>query len=70
MILSRDLPGGPVVRTLPFNAGGAGLILGQGAKILTCLVAKKHKTEQYCNQLKTLTLNTNLTRNPRLIQRK
>ena len=28
-----DLPGGPVVKTLPSNAGGVGLISGQGAKI-------------------------------------
>ena len=29
----RDFPGGPVVKTLPSNAGGGGLILGQGTKI-------------------------------------
>ena len=28
-----DFPGGPVVKTLPSNAGGAGLIPGWGAKI-------------------------------------
>ena len=28
-----DFPGGPAVKTSPFNAGGAGSILGQGAKI-------------------------------------
>ena len=28
-----DFPGSPVVRTLPSNAGGVGLILGQGVKI-------------------------------------
>ena len=28
-----DFPGSPVVKTLPSNAGGAGLIPGQGAKI-------------------------------------
>ena len=35
---------GPVVKTSPSNAGGASLILGQGAKIphdLACLLAKK-----------------------------
>ena len=30
----RTVPGGPVVKTLPSNAGGVGLIHGQGAKIL------------------------------------
>ena len=30
----RDLPGGPVVRTSPSNAEGAGVNPGQGAKIL------------------------------------
>ena len=29
----RDLPGGPVVKTSPSNAGGAGSIPGRGAKI-------------------------------------
>lgn len=28
-----DLPGGPVVKNLPCNAGDTGLILGQGIKI-------------------------------------
>ena len=28
-----DFPGGPVVKNLPYNAGDAGLIPGQGAKI-------------------------------------
>ena len=28
-----DFPGSPVVKTLPSNAGGTGLILGWGAKI-------------------------------------
>ena len=28
-----DIPGGPVVKTSPFNAGGAGLIPSQGVKI-------------------------------------
>ena len=31
--LIRDFPGGPVVKTLPSNSGGAGSIPGQGAKI-------------------------------------
>ena len=29
----RDLPGSPVVKTLPSNAGGAGSIPGQGTKV-------------------------------------
>ena len=29
----RDFPGGPVVKTSPSSAGGAGLIPGQRAKI-------------------------------------
>ena len=35
----RDLPGGPVIKTLPSSA--------EGAKIPTCLTARKpkHKTE-------------------------
>ena len=28
-----DFPGGPVVKNLPYNAGDAGLIPGQGTKI-------------------------------------
>ena len=28
-----DFPGGPMVKTSPSNAGGAGSIPGQGAKI-------------------------------------
>ena len=42
----RDFPGGPVVKTSPSNAGGAGLIPGQGAKIPHVSPPKhqKHKT--------------------------
>ena len=29
----RDFPGGPVVKNLPYNAGGTGSIPGQGTKI-------------------------------------
>ena len=45
--MSRDFPGHPVVKTLPSNAGGAGLIPGQGAKIPHALQPKKtkHQTE-------------------------
>ena len=44
---SWDFHGGPGVKTSPFNAGGAGSISGQGAKIPTHLGAKNQnkKTE-------------------------
>ena len=51
----RNLPGGPPVKTLPFNAGDTGLNPGWGAKIPAGLVAKnpKHKKQkQYCNKFK------------------
>ena len=43
----RDLPGSPVVKTSPSNAGGAGSIPGQGAKMPHAPQPKKpkHKTE-------------------------
>ena len=43
----RDFPCGPVVKTSPSNAGGAGSVSGRGAKNPTCLGVKrpKHKTE-------------------------
>ena len=46
------LPGGPVVRTLPSNAGGAGSIPGQGAKIPRASGPKTQniKQRQYCNK--------------------
>ena len=31
--IRRDFPGGSVVKTLPSNTGGAGLLPGRGAKI-------------------------------------
>ena len=45
-------PGGPVVKTS--NAGDAGLIPGQGAKILHASQPKNQniKQKQYCNKLK------------------
>ena len=51
-ILSRDFPGGPVTRILPFNAGGAGLITGYGVKIVHGLWSKNQniKYKQYCNK--------------------
>ena len=43
---SRDLPGGPVVKNPPSNAGEMGSILGQGTKIPHALrLKKKGKTE-------------------------
>ena len=49
---SRDFPGSPVVKTLPSNAGGAGSILGRGAKIPHCYWPKNQniKQKQYCNK--------------------
>ena len=46
-------PGGSVVKTSPSNAGGAGLIPGQGVKILHDSQPKKQnmKQKQYCNKL-------------------
>ena len=50
---SRDFPGISVAKTSPSNAGGVGLIPGRGAKIPTCLVARKQniKQKQYCSKL-------------------
>ena len=47
-----DFPGGPVVKTSPSNAGGAGSILGQGAKIPHASWPKNQniKQKQYCNK--------------------
>ena len=52
----RDFPGSPVVKTLPSNEEDAGLIPGQGAKILHALGPKKQnkKQKQYVtNSIKT-----------------
>ena len=49
----RDFPGGPVVKTSLSNAGGAGSIPGQGAKIPHASGPKKPKNikqKQYCNK--------------------
>ena len=48
----RDFPGGPVDKTLPSNAGGAGLIPGRGLKIPHDLQPKNQNTKekQYCNK--------------------
>ena len=50
--VSRDFPGGPVVKTSPSNAGGAGSIPGQGAKIPHASRPKHQNIElkQYCNK--------------------
>ena len=49
--ISQDCTGGPVVKTLPSNAGGMGSIPGEETKIdPTCLVANKTqniKQKQY-----------------------
>ena len=44
---SGAIPGGPVIKTSPSNAGGMGLIPGQGAKIphVSWPEKPKHKTE-------------------------
>ena len=49
---SRDFSGGPVVKTSPSNAGGAGSIPGQGAKIPHVLQPKNQsiKQKQCCNK--------------------
>ena len=42
----RDFPGGPLVKTSPFNARSASLIPGQGVEIPQAQQPKpKHKTE-------------------------
>ena len=48
----RDFPGGPVVETLPANAGGVGLIPGRRAKIPHTWSPKQGNTKQkqYCNK--------------------
>ena len=52
----RDFPGGPVVKNPPSNAGGAGLIPGQGAKIPHASGPKNQniKQKQYCNKFNRL----------------
>ena len=42
-----DFPGGPVVKTPPFNAGCVDLIPGLGAKIPHALWPKKKKKKKY-----------------------
>ena len=49
---NRDVPGGPVAKTSPSNAGGVGSILGGGAKIshASCPKDQNIKQKQYCNK--------------------
>ena len=49
---SGDFPGGAGVKTSPSNAGGAGSIPGQGAKIPHASGPKNQniKLKQYCNK--------------------
>ena len=49
---SRDFPSGPVVKTLPLDAGGAGSIRAWGPKIPCTSRPKKQnvKQKQYCNK--------------------
>ena len=53
-----DFPGGPVVKTLPSNAGGVGSIPGQGAKIPHVSWSKnqsiKNRSNIVTNSIKTL----------------
>ena len=50
--MARDFPGGPVVKTLPSNAGGVGSVPGQGAKILQASWPKNQniKQKQCCSK--------------------
>ena len=52
---SRDFPGGPVVKTSPSNAGGAGSIPGRGAKIPHASRPKnQNRSNTVTNSIKTL----------------
>ena len=48
----RDLPGSPLVKTSPSNAGGVGSIPDQGSKIPHASQPKNQniKQKQYCNK--------------------
>ena len=50
--LLRHFPGVPVVKTLPSNAGGVGLIPGLGTKTPHAVRPKNQniKQKQYCNK--------------------
>ena len=43
----RDFPGGPVVKTSPFNARGMGLVPGWGTKIPNALCLENQNRRQY-----------------------
>ena len=51
-LINGNLPGGPVVKMSPFNAGGEGSTPGQGVKIPRALWAKHQnkKQKQYCHK--------------------
>ena len=55
---ATDFPGGPVVKTSPSNAGGAGSISSQGAKISHALQPKNQNVNNrsggVTNSIKTL----------------
>ena len=46
-----DLPGGPVVKNLPCNEGGADLIPGRGAKILHARIFWQGQINEVINVL-------------------
>ena len=50
--ISRDFPGGPVVKTSPSNGRGVGSISGRGARIPHALRPKNQNIteKQYCNK--------------------
>ena len=50
----RDFPGGGVVRTLPFNAGGAGLIPDWRTKIPHAFQPKNKQTNKQKPQIETI----------------
>ena len=51
-VASGDFPGGPVVKTLPSNAGSTGSTQGRGAKIPHASQPKNQniKQKKYCNK--------------------
>ena len=51
-LIQADFPGGPVVKTSTANAGGAGSIPGQGAKIPESSWPENQnvRQKQYCNE--------------------
>ena len=53
-VIRGDFPDGPVVRTSPSHAEGAGSIPGQGPQIPHALQSKNQnvKQKQYCNKFK------------------